>query len=112
MAGKLLVDLMGLGELEKDLETVHTTLEKAHKQVDASDDEIGSGTVQGALHDFDHRWDDKRKKISDSAKALSSMLGSSVEAFTTTDENLAKAVQVQDDNGGAAPSARGHVTAQ
>ena len=55
MAGKLLVDLMGLGELQNDLTTVHSTLEQAHKRVDASDDEIGSGTVQDALHDFDHR---------------------------------------------------------
>jgi hypothetical protein len=101
VAGKLLVDLMGLGELQGDLTTVHSTLEKAHKRVDASDDAIGSGTVQGALHDFDHRWGDKRDKLSDSTKALADMLDSSIETYTETDEKLAKALQVNDQNGGS-----------
>jgi hypothetical protein len=106
VAGKLLVDLMGLGELEKDLSSVHSTLAKAHKQVDASDAEIGSSKVQGALHDFDHRWDDKRDKIESSTKSLDSMLTSSIQAYTETDEHLAKAVQVHDDNGaGSTPTA-------
>ncbi len=105
MADKLLVDLMGLGELQGDLTTVHSTLEQAHKRVDASDDEIGSGTVQKALHDFDHRWGDKRQKISDSAKALADMLDSSIETYTETDEQLAQALQVNDDNGGGGPAA-------
>lgn len=105
MAGKLLVDLMGLGELQNDLSTVHSTLEQAHKRVDASDDEIGSGTVQNALHDFDHRWGDKRDKISESTKALADMLSSSIETYTETDEQLAQALQVNDENGGGGPAA-------
>lgn len=105
MADRLLVDLMGLGELQRDLTTVHSTLEKAHKRVDASDDAIGSGTVQDALHDFDHRWGDKRDKMSESTKALADMLGSSVETYTETDEQLAHALQVNDENGGGGPAA-------
>ncbi|WP_146239728.1 DUF6507 family protein [Curtobacterium sp. MCSS17_011] len=105
MAGKLLVDLMGLGELQNDLTTVHSTLEQAHKRVDASDDEIGSGTVQNALHDFDDRWGDKRDKISESTKALADMLSSSIETYTETDEQLAQALQVNDENGGGGPAA-------
>jgi len=105
VAGKLLVDLMGLGELQNDLTTVHSTLEQAHKRVDASDDEIGSGTVQNALHDFDHRWGDKRGKISESTKALADMLSSSIETYTETDEKLAQSLQVNDENGGGGPVA-------
>ncbi|MCS5487985.1 hypothetical protein NY588_12740 [Curtobacterium flaccumfaciens pv. beticola] len=105
MADRLLVDLTGLGELQQDLTTVHSTLEQAHKRVDASDDEIGSGTVQSALHDFDHRWGDKRDKISESAKALADMLGSSVQTYTETDAQLAHALQVNDENGGGGPAA-------
>ncbi|WP_141399320.1 hypothetical protein [Curtobacterium sp. 'Ferrero'] len=101
MADRLLVDLMGLGELQNDLSTVHSTLERAHKRVDASDDAIGSGTVQSALHGFDHRWGDKRDKISESTKALADMLNSSIETYTETDEQLAHALQVNDENGGS-----------
>ncbi|WIE55019.1 hypothetical protein [Curtobacterium sp. MCBD17_003] len=105
MADRLLVDLMGLGELERDLTTVHRTLERAHKQVDASDDEIGSRVVQGALHDFDHRWEDKRRRITDSTAALAAMLTTSERAYRETDAHLASALRVDDQAGG--PTAAG-----
>lgn len=70
----LTVDLDGLTVFAGGLDRIRASLDATGKVLDGYHEDIGSGKVSGALGDFADHWDDGRKKITDNAKALSSMV--------------------------------------
>lgn len=94
MAGRdrIRVPLDDLETLSKDLSTVRNKMEETSESVDSSEGILGSGKIQGALHDFEHRWKDKREEIDKNAEALVNMIDSSHEQFTEADQNLASSL--------------------
>jgi hypothetical protein len=87
------VDLDGLSAFAGGLDRIRSALDATGDTFDAYHDDIGSGTVSGALDHFKDHWHDGRRKIMDNAKNLSSMVHESVDTYTQTDDNLAQAIQ-------------------
>ncbi|MFT4122623.1 MAG: hypothetical protein QM635_02205 [Microbacteriaceae bacterium] len=99
MAGRdgIRVPLDDLLDLSRDLSTVRSTMERTSETVDSTTEILGSGTIQDALHDFEHRWKDKREEIDKNAEALVNMIDSTHEQFTEADANLADSLTQNED---------------
>jgi hypothetical protein len=83
------VDLDALSQLSADLESIRTRMDAAREWTHQFDGLMGASQVEDALHDFASGWRDGRKRIDGNAKALSDMAANSVEAFRSTDQQLA-----------------------
>jgi hypothetical protein len=86
------VDLDGLATFAGGLDRIRASLDDTGDTFDAYHDDIGSGTVSGALDDFKDHWHDGRRKITDNAKSLSSMVHESVDTYRKTDNDLSTAI--------------------
>jgi hypothetical protein len=89
----LVVDLDGLSVFAGELDRIRASLDGTGDTFAAYHDDLGSGTVSGALDDFKDHWDDGRQKITDNAKSLSSMVHESVDTYRKTDTDLSTAIQ-------------------
>jgi hypothetical protein len=95
----LTVDLDGLSAFAGGLDRIRASLDSTGDTFDAFHDDIGSDTVSGALDDFSDHWHDGRKKITDNAKSLSSMVHESVDTYRKSDDDLSTAIQQSTEGG-------------
>jgi hypothetical protein len=95
----LIVDLDGLAGFAGGLDRIRASLDGTGETFDAYHDDIGSDTVWDALDDFKDHWHDGRKKITDNAKSLSSMVHESVDTYRKTDDDLSTAIQQSTEDG-------------
>jgi hypothetical protein len=89
----LSIDLQVLGQLEADLKAIVAEFDDADDFSDTVADATGHDQLGHDLHDFAHRWNDKRKKMNSDVKALAESVKSIAENFTKTDTELAKALE-------------------
>jgi hypothetical protein len=87
------VDLDGLAAFAGQLDRIRTNLDDTGDVLDAYHDDIGSERVNGALDHFKDHWHDGRKKITDNAKSLSSMVHQSVDTYRKADDDLSTAIK-------------------
>ena len=104
MAGHdLVLDLHLLGQLRDDLDAVIKEFEDADDFSDDVAEATGHDDLGDHVRDFAHKWNDKRKKMTENVKTLRSYIESVTDGFTKVDEELAKALE-----DGAADTAKNH----
>jgi len=82
-----------LSELEdygKRLRSLKSRLNHTRKLFESYKDDIGDGSVNDALDDFESNWEDGREDISQSFDALADMSDAVVREFKKLDVDLAK----------------------
>ncbi|WP_405870230.1 MULTISPECIES: hypothetical protein [unclassified Streptomyces] len=82
-----------LGELEEyggRLRSLKARLNHTKKLFESYKDDIGDGSVNDALDDFESNWEDGREDISQSFDALADMSDAVVREFKKLDLDLAK----------------------
>ncbi|MEV0689535.1 hypothetical protein [Streptomyces sp. NPDC050388] len=96
-----------LSEMEdygRRLRSLKTRLNHTKKLFDSYKDDIGDGSVNDALSDFESNWEDGREDITQQLDALASMSDAVVREFKKLDDELAKQVKekmkVKDERGG------------
>lgn len=79
-----------LGELSTQLNSIIDEFEHAGSRrrdlEGAVDRPYGLGDLKDAAHEFEGRWDDRRKRLMDSCKGLAEHVDSVIEAFQEFDE--------------------------
>ncbi|MDN3024796.1 hypothetical protein [Streptomyces sp. S.PB5] len=84
-----------LSELEdygRRLRSIKTRLNHTKKLFDQYKDDIGDGSVNDALDDFESNWEDGREDITQQLDALASMSDAVVREFKKLDDELAKQI--------------------
>ncbi|MES5824424.1 hypothetical protein [Streptomyces sp. RG80] len=84
-----------LSELEgfgRRLRSVKDRLNHTKKLFEQYKDDIGDGSVNGALDDFESNWEDGREDITQQLDALAKMSDAVVREFKKLDDELAKQV--------------------
>ncbi|WP_158865643.1 hypothetical protein [Leifsonia sp. AG29] len=89
----LKLDLALLGQLRDDLDAVVREFEDADDFSDDVAEATGHDGLGDRVHDFAHKWNDKRKKMTESVKALREQIGAITDGFTKVDGELAKALE-------------------
>ncbi|SMQ18159.1 hypothetical protein SAMN06272771_4599 [Streptomyces sp. Ag82_O1-12] len=96
-----------LTELEsygRRLRSIKTRLNHTKKLFESYKDDIGDGSVNDALGDFESNWEDGREDITQQLDALASMSDAVVREFKKLDDELAKkandAMKTEDKRGG------------
>jgi len=89
----LKLDLQLLAQLRDDLDAVVREFENADDISDDVAEATGDDELQDRVHDFAHKWNDKRKKMTESVKALRESIGAITDGFTKVDAELAKALE-------------------
>ncbi|MBY8340216.1 hypothetical protein LXH13_18010 [Streptomyces spinosirectus] len=82
-----------LSELEEyggKLRSLKSRLNHTKKLFESYKDDIGDGSVNDALSDFESNWEDGREDISQSFDALADMADTVVREFKKLDVDLAK----------------------
>jgi methanogenic corrinoid protein MtbC1 len=82
-----------LSELEdygRRLRSIKTRLNHTKKLFEQYKDDIGDGSVNDALDDFESNWEDGREDITQQLDALSKMSDAVVREFKKLDVDLAK----------------------
>ncbi|MGN6327259.1 hypothetical protein [Pseudolysinimonas sp.] len=89
----LTLDLQLLGQLRDDLDAIV----KEFKDADDFSDDVANATGHDGLHDhvrdFAHKWNDKRKKMTENVEALQKQIAAITDGFTKVDDQLAKALE-------------------
>jgi len=67
----MVIDVGALDQLGQDLSTVSGEFVDANTKSDSIAGSVGRPRLADAVRNFAHKWDDRRKKIADSADALS-----------------------------------------
>lgn len=88
MADRLTVDLDGLSQFAARLRRIQERLDEAKQELGEYGAALGDARVSSALDDFEQHWRDGRKKVSDNAEALSTMVGEAVKTYRATDDRL------------------------
>ncbi|MCX2927381.1 hypothetical protein [Streptomyces sp. NEAU-W12] len=98
-----------LSEMEdygRRLRSLRTRLNHTRKLFDSYKDDIGDGSVNDALSDFESNWEDGREDISQQLDALAGLSDAVVREFKKLDDELTRQVkdkmQVKDERGGRA----------
>ncbi|MFI6662631.1 hypothetical protein ACIBL8_44830 [Streptomyces sp. NPDC050523] len=86
----LAVPISELEEYGKRLRSLKTRLNHTKKLFESYKDDIGDGSVNDALGDFESNWEDGREDISQSFDALADMSDAVVREFKKLDVDLAK----------------------
>ncbi|MEU6848540.1 hypothetical protein ABZ901_01165 [Actinacidiphila alni] len=86
---RLAVDLTGLEDFARTLESVRTTMNGTRKLFDSYEAKLGSDKVSGALDSFEHNWKDGRKEIDGQLEGLSKMAHTAVSEIQKADKDLA-----------------------
>ena len=89
----LALPLSELEEYGKRLRSLKTRLNHTKKLFEDYKDDIGDGSVNDALSDFESNWEDGREDISQSFDALADMSDAVVREFKKLDDDLAKKAQ-------------------
>ncbi|GAB2876854.1 hypothetical protein GCM10027074_51180 [Streptomyces deserti] len=96
-----------LSELEgfgRRLRSIKTRLNHTKKMFESYRDDIGDGSVNDALDDFESNWEDGREDITQQLDALADMSDAVVREFTKLDDELTKkvndAMKTEDKRGG------------
>ncbi|MEV5356468.1 hypothetical protein [Streptomyces sp. NPDC052693] len=84
-----LTELEGFG---RRLRSLKTRLNHTKKLFEAYQDDIGDGSVNDALGDFESNWEDGREDITQQLDALASMSDAVVREFKKLDDELTKKV--------------------
>lgn len=99
---RLAVDLTGLEDFARSLETVRGTMNGTRKLFESYEAKLGSDKVSDALHSFEHNWKDGRKEIDGQLHGLSKMADTAVREIKKADKDLADqlAKSMSGDGGG------------
>ncbi|WP_223691847.1 hypothetical protein [Leifsonia poae] len=89
----LKLDLELLGQLKSDLESIVAEFTGADDFSDAVAEATGHDGLSGHVRDFAHKWNDKRKKMTESVQTLEQSVGAVTDGFTQVDQGLAKALE-------------------
>lgn len=89
----LKLDLDLLGQLKSDLEAIVGEFKGADDFSDAVADATGHDGLSGHVRDFAHKWNDKRKKMTESVESLSKSVAGVTDGFTKVDAGLATALE-------------------
>ncbi|MGW5619179.1 hypothetical protein [Streptomyces sp. NPDC003877] len=84
-----LTELEGFG---RRLRSLRTRLNHTKKLFESYQDDIGDGSVNDALGDFEANWEDGREDITQQLDALASMSDAVVREFKKLDDELTKKV--------------------
>ncbi|MGC5039429.1 hypothetical protein ACPXCS_26775 [Streptomyces sp. DT190] len=84
-----LTELEGFG---RRLRSLRTRLNHTKKLFESYQDDIGDGSVNDALGDFESNWEDGREDITQQLDALASMSDAVVREFKKLDDELTKKV--------------------
>ncbi|MET9220736.1 hypothetical protein ACIOC1_18675 [Streptomyces sp. NPDC088197] len=86
---RLAVDLTGLEDFARTLDSVRTTMNGTRKLFNSYEAKLGSDKVSGALDSFEHNWKDGRKEIDSQLEGLSKMADTAVREIKKADKDLA-----------------------
>lgn len=89
----LKIDLGRLETLHSDLNAIASEFKNADDFSDSVAQATGHDELAGHVRDFAHKWNDKRKKMTEAAENLTKSVGSITDGFTKVDAGLAKALQ-------------------
>jgi hypothetical protein len=87
------IDLGRLETLHKDLEAIGAEFKNADDFSDSVADATGDDNLAGHVRDFAHKWNDKRKSMTEKVENLVKSVGSITDGFTKVDTGLAKALE-------------------
>ncbi|MFE1440926.1 hypothetical protein [Streptomyces sp. NPDC058739] len=100
----LSLPLTELEDFGRRLRSIKSRMNHTKKMFESYADDIGDGTVNSALGDFEDNWEDGREDISQQLEALSDMSDAVHREFKKLDDDLAKqvndAMKVEDKRGG------------
>lgn len=88
----LTLDLKLITQLKDDLDAVVKEFNDADDFSDDVADATGHDGLHGHVRDFAHKWNDKRKKMTESVTALQQQVKAISDGFTQVDSGLAKAL--------------------
>ncbi|MEU9735732.1 hypothetical protein [Streptomyces sp. NPDC048002] len=88
----LSLPLTELEDFGRRLRSIKTRMNHTKKMFQKYEDDIGDGTVNKALEDFESNWEDGREDIGQQLDALSDMSDAVVREFKKLDDELAKQV--------------------
>lgn len=89
----LKLDLELLNQLKEDLEAVAKEFADADDFSDAVADATGHDSLAHHVEEFAHKWNDKRKAMTQNVEALQQQIGAISDGFTQVDAGLAKALE-------------------
>jgi uncharacterized phage infection (PIP) family protein YhgE len=89
----LKLDLELLGQLKSDLDAIVKEFKGADDFSDDVAEATGHDGLAGHVRDFAHKWNDKRKKMTESVENLEKSVDSVTDGFTKVDDGLAKALE-------------------
>ncbi|MET7380014.1 hypothetical protein ABZT08_14550 [Streptomyces sp. NPDC005526] len=102
-----LSELQGYG---RQLRSIKTRLNHTRKLFESYRDDIGDGSVNEALSDFESDWEDGREEITQQLDALADMSDAVVREFKKLDDDLTKKatgkVRAADEQGGGGSRAK------
>ncbi|TPW75029.1 hypothetical protein [Schumannella soli] len=92
-------DLELLGQLRDDLQLVLDEFTDADDISDAVGEDTGHDELKDRVHDFAHKWNDKRKEMLEAITTLQGQIAQITDNFTKVDKELAKALEEGADSG-------------
>ncbi|MFJ8085047.1 chaperonin cofactor prefoldin [Streptomyces sp. SAI-170] len=99
----LSLPLTELEDFGRRLRSIKSRMNGTKKTFESYEDDIGDGSVNNALSDFEDNWEDGREDISQQLDALAKMSDAVVREFKKLDDELAKqvndAMKVKDTRG-------------
>ncbi|MER6106968.1 hypothetical protein ACWGPD_03610 [Streptomyces hirsutus] len=100
----LALPLTEMEDYGRRLRSLKTRLNHTKKLFESYRDDIGDGSVNDALSDFESNWEDGREDITQQLDALAGMSDAVVREFKKLDDELTKQVndkmKVKDERGG------------
>ncbi|WP_326754186.1 hypothetical protein OH738_16835 [Streptomyces hirsutus] len=100
----LALPLTEMEDYGRRLRSLKTRLNHTKKLFESYRDDIGDGSVNDALSDFESNWEDGREDITQQLNALAGMSDAVVREFKKLDDELTKQVndkmKVKDERGG------------
>jgi hypothetical protein len=88
MADQLRVDLDGLEDFSRRLDSVRDRMNGTRSMIDGYDGQIGAGSVEQALDEFERNWKDGRKQIDGHLEGLAKMARLAVTELRKADQEL------------------------
>ncbi|MCP2029982.1 uncharacterized protein YukE [Okibacterium sp. HSC-33S16] len=82
-----------LEQLTTDLDAIAKEFDKADEFSDEVAHAVGHEELSGKVEDFAHKWNDKRKEMTEAVKALQQQIQAISDAFTEADNELSKALE-------------------
>jgi uncharacterized protein YukE len=102
----VVIDLELLQQLKEDLEAIAKEFADADDFSDSVAEATGHDQLSSHVRDFAHKWNDKRKKMTEDVEGLQKSIAAISDGFTKVDDGLAKALEQ-----GAADTKKSYPTA-